>query len=231
MATYHGIIRAACLTCRYKSIDDNTLEVWNDAPIGGMCPNCHGETGQTEWVLADGRVLVLSFVGGDVVAETNVPEPAAWSHRAVAACERVAALIPGASSTDDGGGEYVYLDVEDGLELFPCPPDNAPKPEQAGKWMIQRGGGDEVHVSNLDVTADPADVIAWAKPILGLAPEPRQVEAPPIHTLSEWNVLTLAELLTGADKDKRLVRIAWDGGLKVKVGEGVWSPIMSRPEQ
>ena len=231
MATYHGIIRAACLACRYSTIDDHTLTVWNDAPIDGNCPNCHGETGQSQWVLADGRVLVLSFVDGNVVAETNVAEPAAWGHVARAMCERVAALIPGAKSTDDGGGEYVYLDVEAGLELFPCPPDNAPKPEQAGKWMIQRGGGDEVHVSDLDVLADPADVIAWALPIIQPEPEPRLVEAPPIHVLSEMSVVTLAEMLTRADANGKLVRVAWDGGLKVKVAEDCWTPILSHPFQ
>lgn len=51
-----------------------------------------------------------------------------------------------------------------------------------------------------------------------------------IHTMSDANVLRLAELLTSADLAHKPVRVAWDDGLKVKVGEGMWTPILSRPE-
>lgn len=52
-----------------------------------------------------------------------------------------------------------------------------------------------------------------------------------IHTLSPANILTLAEMLTRADAAGKGVRVAWDGGLKVKVGEDCWTPLLSRPEQ
>ena len=44
-----------------------------------------------------------------------------------------------------------------------------------------------------------------------------------IFELTESDVLHLAEVLTRADLRHRKVRIAFDGGVKIKVGEGMWS--------
>jgi len=227
--TYHGIIKATCLNCRYSTIDDTTLEVWNDAPMLGFCPNCHGETGQTQWVTLDGHVNVCSFVQGSIVDTTDVTGDAAWWIRSRALCERVAALIPNATTTDDGGGEYVTVD---GLpvELFPIAPENATLPEQANRWQFQINELPQTVCETsptLTIDSDPADVAAWA---LTLIPQPKPEPHPVIHTLSPGVVDRVRTLMTAAIDDGRGVRVAWDGGLKVKVGEGMWSPILSRPE-
>lgn len=59
MATYHGIVKAECLGCEYSTEDDFTLELWNDAPMWGHCPECGMRKGFTRWTLADGTVRLI----------------------------------------------------------------------------------------------------------------------------------------------------------------------------
>jgi hypothetical protein len=52
--TYHGIMRAECLTCFFVSDDRVELELWND--YGVACPKCNTDVGSTRWWLQDGTV-------------------------------------------------------------------------------------------------------------------------------------------------------------------------------
>jgi len=49
-----------------------------------------------------------------------------------------------------------------------------------------------------------------------------------IRTLSTAEVIVLEGHLSAADG--RTVRVVWDDGLKVKVGNGVWTPPLGTPE-
>lgn len=55
-ATYHGIVRAKCLTCGYESRDVGELELWNDYGVDCIKRDCRG---QSEWELVDGTVSVV----------------------------------------------------------------------------------------------------------------------------------------------------------------------------
>jgi hypothetical protein len=43
-----------------------------------------------------------------------------------------------------------------------------------------------------------------------------------VRLLTRYERDTLARVLSDASRDDRSVRVAWDGGLKVKVGGGAW---------
>ena len=47
-----------------------------------------------------------------------------------------------------------------------------------------------------------------------------------ILVLNEAEATQVATALTAAVRDGRKVRVAWDDGFKIKVGEGMWSPPM-----
>ena len=49
-----------------------------------------------------------------------------------------------------------------------------------------------------------------------------------IYELSESEIVTLMEMLSRADLDKRRVRFHMRNGLMVKVGEGMWTFPMGR---
>lgn len=49
-----------------------------------------------------------------------------------------------------------------------------------------------------------------------------------IYDLNEDEILTLLEMLSRADLDKRRVRVSMQTGLMVKVGEGMWTAPMGR---
>ena len=54
-----------------------------------------------------------------------------------------------------------------------------------------------------------------------------------IYELTPADIALLANMLKRAGQDERRVRIAWHNpsGLMVKVGEGMWTAPMGKPEQ
>lgn len=58
MATYHGIVKAKCRECGYETEDDTTLELWNDAPLIGACPECDMQVGLVQWWMEDGSQVL-----------------------------------------------------------------------------------------------------------------------------------------------------------------------------
>lgn len=149
----------------------------------------------------------------------------------------VAVQFPNAEATDDGGGPYVGIkdptlggDPDAVVELFVVAPGDTYVADKAWKWQMQHDG--KVEVSDLNVTAYPTHVASWARSVLAKwRDEAQAAAAPRVHTMSEGNVLRLVEMLTAAATSDRGVRVAWESGLKVKVGEGMWTPTLSRPEQ
>lgn len=72
--TYHGIVRAKCLTCGYESRKKTELELWND--YGVACIDNPDHKGASEWELTDGTVSVVP-AEGDSPAEVQNPSPGA----------------------------------------------------------------------------------------------------------------------------------------------------------
>lgn len=66
-ATYHGIVRAKCLTCGYESTDVTEMSMWNDYGVDCIKNDCEGIS---EWEMIDGRVMRVDTEGNDVTAET-----------------------------------------------------------------------------------------------------------------------------------------------------------------
>lgn len=60
-------------------------------------------------------------------------------------------------------------------------------------------------------------------PILATARSTNCEDNVNIYKLSESDILILSEMLSRADANGQDVRIAVDGGLKVKVGGGMWT--------
>lgn len=52
-ATYHGIVKAVCLSCGEVTTDVTALEIMNDAPPGPDCLRCGVH--DILWTLEDGR--------------------------------------------------------------------------------------------------------------------------------------------------------------------------------
>jgi NAD-dependent SIR2 family protein deacetylase len=54
MATYHGLIKAACIACGWETTNDRTMEMLNDQD--GFCPSCEAQF--FRWENQDGSIVV-----------------------------------------------------------------------------------------------------------------------------------------------------------------------------
>lgn len=104
------------------------------------------------------------------------------------ACQAVAALLPGATTQDDGAGEYIRLDDAEGLArpatlngvlLFVINPAETHTPEDGWHWQYQHVDAEPMICEtsrDLTITSDPKDVAAWARTLMAQpAPTPTAV--------------------------------------------------------
>lgn len=145
-------IRAAVDKAR-EAFWASMVESFPEVTSGDMGP---GDADTFEWGSNEAAVIWLSWNHPD----SHFGKAARDEERALAAVDAVAALIPGAVSQDDGGGQYALL--PSGAMLFvilPAEADGDRLPEW--HWQVQSEDGTNVRQSPLTVDADPADVVAW----------------------------------------------------------------------
>ena len=118
----------------------------------------------------------------------------AYDTLALAACNAVAALLPGTDVQDDGGGPYITGPAS--FELFVMRPEDAQEPRDAWHWQFQTTEPEEqiVAMSETTILDDPEDVAAWARTMLPAKPETchfcgTKIEPTPAGDPAQWRAV------------------------------------------